>query len=112
MQPTLVTCPSCGNNFTGNYCNHCGEKLITEHDKKLSHVFEEALHFITHFDSKFLTTVKLVLTRTGFVSKEYCAGRRKKYFKPISLFLISVVVYLLVPALPAGMNIRFESQIS
>ena len=48
--------------------------------------------------------------KPGFVSKEFCEGKRKKYFKPVSLFLIAVVIYLLFPLLQ-GMNISFVSHI-
>lgn len=102
----LITCKNCGNRFSGKFCNQCGEKVYTDHDKKLSHFFEEAFHFITHFDGKFLKTIKLVFFKPGFVSKEISDGVRKKYFKPVSLFLIGVIIYLLFPIL-RGMNIRF-----
>jgi hypothetical protein len=109
MTPT-TTCKSCGNQFSGKFCNHCGEKVYSDHDKSLKHFFEEAFHFITHFDSKFLKTVKLVFLKPGFVSKEICSGVRKKYFKPVSLFLIGVVIYLLFPVMQ-GMNISFANHL-
>jgi hypothetical protein len=111
MESTVITCKNCGNHVSGAYCNRCGEKVYTEHDKKLSHVIEEAFHFITHLDSKFLKTLKYIFTRPGLVSKEYCEGKRKKYYKPVSLFLIGVVIYLLFPLLQ-GLNISFSSHIS
>lgn len=111
METTVITCKNCGNLFTGKYCNECGEKVYTEHDKKLSHVFEEAFHFITHLDSKFLKSLKYLFSKPGFISKEYCEGKRKKYFKPVSLFLIGVVIYLLFPLLQ-GLNISFESHLA
>jgi Protein of unknown function (DUF3667) len=111
MEPTAITCKNCGNHFTGKYCNECGEKVYTVHDKKLSHIFEEFFHLVTHLDSKFLKTLKSIFTKPGFVSREYCEGRRKKYFKPVSLFLIGVVIYLLFPLLQ-GLNISFDNHIS
>jgi hypothetical protein len=106
-----ITCKNCGNQFSGKFCNQCGEKVYTDHDKRLSHFFEEAFHFITHFDSKFLKTCKLVFFKPGFVSKEISDGLRKKYYKPVSLFLIGVVIYLLFPVL-RGMNIHISAHIS
>lgn len=111
MDPFLITCKNCGNQFSGKYCNKCGEKFYTDHDKKLSHVFEEVFHFITHFDSKFLKTLKYFLVKPGLVSKEYCEGKRKKYYKPVSLFLVGVVIYLLFPLLQ-GLNISFSNHIN
>jgi hypothetical protein len=111
MEKTSIVCKNCGNQFSGKYCNNCGEKVYSEHDKTLSHLFEEAFHFITHFDSKFFRTLWKVFTKPGFVSKEFCDGIRKKYFKPVSLFLIGVVIYLIFPVL-RGLNINFGSHIS
>ena len=111
MESTLTVCKNCGREFSGNFCNHCGEKVYRDHDKKLSHVFEEAFHFITHLDGKFLKTFKLIFFRPGLVSKEYCGGKRKKYFKPVSLYLIGVVIYLLFPVLQ-GLNISFSNHLS
>lgn len=107
----LNICKNCGHAFAGNYCNVCGEKLYKEHDKALSHFFEEAFHFITHFDSKFFKTIWLVFTKPGLVSWEFCNGARKKYFKPVSLFLVGVVLYLIFPAF-RGLNVTLDSHLS
>ena len=111
MQPTMLTCKSCGNHFQGNYCNRCGEKVYHAHDKKLSHFLEEAFHFITHFDNKFFRSFWLMFSKPGFLAKEYGEGKRRKYFSPVSMFLIGIVVYLLFPLLQ-GFNISFNSHIS
>ncbi len=104
---SIYTCKNCGKPFTGNYCNHCGEKLYTHHDKSLGHILEEVLHFLTHFEGKFLTTFKTIFTKPGLLSKDYCYGIRKKYFKPISFFLMIVILYLLFPVLE-GLNMRLR----
>lgn len=104
------TCTNCHNNFKGNYCNQCGEKVYTEHDKKISHLFEEAVHFSTHFDNRFFRTLKWIFVKPGFVSKEFCEGKRKKYYSPFSLFLLAVVLYLLFPRLQ-GLNISFANHL-
>lgn len=111
MNATIThICKNCSSEFAGKFCNNCGEKVYNEHDKKLSHIFEEVFHFITHLDNKFLKTLRLIFFKPGFVSKEYCEGKRKKYFKPVSLFLIAVIIYLLFPLLQ-GMNISFVNHI-
>ncbi len=113
MQSTLVTCKACGHPFAGNYCNHCGEKIYTHHDKSVIHLAEESLHFVTHFEGKFFTTLKALLTRPGKLSLDYCNGIRKKYFKPLSFFLLLVVLYLLFPVakglnMPLGNHVQSE----
>src|SRR5688572_15928889 len=107
----LITCKNCNNQFSGKFCNLCGEKVYADHDKSLKHFFEEAFHFVTHFDSKFLTSLRLVFFYPGFVSKEISLGVRKKYYKPVSLFLVAVIIYLLFPVF-RGMNISFGNHVS
>lgn len=103
-----LTCKNCGNHFLGKFCNICGEKVYTSHDKSIAHIFEEGLHFITHFEGSFLTTLKTVFTRPGKFSFDYCNGIRKKYFKPVSLFLLLIVLYLLFPRFQ-GLNMKLET---
>lgn len=101
-------CKSCGNDFSGKFCNLCGEKVYTNNDKKISHLLEEVFHFITHFEGSFLKTVKTIFTNPGKVSLDYCNGIRKKYFKPVSLFLLFVVLYLLFPRFQ-GLNMKLNT---
>lgn len=108
MNKPTITCKNCNNNFAGKYCNHCGEKVYQEKDRKIIHLFEEVFHFITHFEGTFFTTIKTIFTKPGLVSMDYCDGIRKKYFKPLSLFLLLVVLYLLFP-LANGLNMPLES---
>jgi hypothetical protein len=105
METTITTCKNCGNHFTGKYCNACGEKIYTDHDRTVKHFFEEGIHFFTHFEGTFFTTLKYIFTRPGKLSEEYCRGIRKSLFKPMSLFFLLVLIYLLFP-LFEGLNMR------
>ena len=105
MQPTLNTCKNCSNQFKGKYCNNCGERVYGEHDKSIPHLLGEAFHFTTHFEGTFFNTLKAVMTRPGKLSLDYCNGLRKKYFKPISFFLMLVILYLLFPVFE-GLNMK------
>jgi hypothetical protein len=105
MEAIVSTCKNCGNHFTGKYCNECGEKVYTEHDRSAFHFIEEGFHFMTHFEGTFFTTVKTLFTKPGQISVDYTYGIRKKYFKLLSLFLLLVVLYLLFPVFE-GLNMR------
>src|SRR6478735_3471772 len=86
MQDTnIINCKNCGNSFAGRFCNNCGEKVYTDHDKSIAHIFEEIFHFITHFDNKF--------------------------FRTFSVFMIGVILYLLFPILH-GLNMPFKNHIN
>lgn len=107
MHATTHTCKNCGNHFKGKYCNTCGEKVYTEHDKSITHLFEEAFHFLSHFDGLLFHTVRTIFTRPGTLSLDYCNGKRKPYFKPLSFFLLLVVLYLIFP-LFEGLNMQLQ----
>lgn len=104
-----IICKNCGNKFSGKFCNNCGEKVYTDHDKSIKHFIEEGFHFFTHLDGTFLRTLKYLFIRPGFVSAEITEGRRKSYYKPISLFIIAIIIYLLFPTL-RGLNLKMEDQ--
>jgi len=72
---------------------------------------EEGVHFITHFEGSFPATVKTIFVRPGRFSLDYCNGVRKKYFKPISLFLMAVVIYLVFP-MAQGLNLSMDMMVS
>lgn len=110
MEATTATviCKNCGYSFHGKYCNKCGEKVYTEHDRTLAHFFEEGIHFFTHFEGTFFTTLKYIFTRPGKLSEEYCRGIRKSLFKPLSLFFLLVLLYLLFPIFEGlNQNLKF-----
>lgn len=107
MEQTLTEhiCKNCKHPFAGKYCNRCGEKVYTDHDRTLAHFVKESIHFVTHFEGTFFTTVRYLFTRPGKLSADYCYGIRKSLFKPLSLFLLLCIIYLLFPVFE-GLNMR------
>jgi hypothetical protein len=94
------TCKSCGYKFSGGlYCNVCGEKVLESKNK----TFRSTLHTITQTftlaDNRFIKTLWLVITKPGFVAKEYAEGRRVQYLRPLQLFFILNLIYFLFPLL-------------
>jgi hypothetical protein len=104
---TMPNCKNCQSDFEGKYCNNCGQKFYTAHDKSLKHFLEEVFHFLTHFEGSFFTSLSTIYTKPGKLSEDYCGGIRKKYYKPISLYLLLIVLYLIFP-LAHGLNVVME----
>lgn len=102
-----MTCTNCNSKMVGKFCHNCGQKQFSESDKDIKSFFSEAFHFITHFEGTFFTTLKAVLFEPGKLSVDYCNGIRKKYYKPISFFMLLVVLYLLFPFME-GMNMQMK----
>jgi hypothetical protein len=98
-EPQEHICKSCGNHFTGSYCNLCGEKVILPQDRSFRTFLGSILIALTLADSKFLRTLWLMIRNPGFISREFAEGRRVKYLKPLSVFFVLNLVYFLVPTI-------------
>jgi Protein of unknown function (DUF3667) len=110
MDKILHTCKNCSNSFSGKFCNQCGEKVYSEQDKSIAHLFHEVFHFFTHFDGALFLTLKTIIKTPGKYSLDFCNGIRKKYFKPIPLFLLIVILYLLFPMFK-GLNMQAKTYV-
>ncbi|HND43042.1 MAG TPA: DUF3667 domain-containing protein, partial [Cyclobacteriaceae bacterium] len=93
------TCKTCGNVFTGIYCNLCGEKVIEPKDRSFRNFVANSLTALTLADNRFLKTLWLTVKNPGFLSKEYANGRRVNYLRPLQVFFVLNLVYFLFPVL-------------
>jgi hypothetical protein len=94
----LAECPNCGRPLDGGFCAECGQK-VTALNPTFHDFFHDLTHELLHVDGKIFRTVRLLLTKPGFLSREYFDGRRARYISPIRLYLIFSVVYFGVSAL-------------
>jgi len=83
----ILVCKNCETAFTGNYCNHCGQKADI---KRLNwHRFlHNSFHSFTHMDSGYLHTIKELAVRPGHMIREYLLGKRGKHRDPMLMLLI------------------------
>jgi len=98
-------CKNCDTNFEGKFCHNCGQKAFSEEDKTIKSIFAELVQFFTSFESTLLYTLKTILTAPGTLTLDYSNGIRKKYYKPLSLYLLIVIIYLLFP-IAKGLNME------
>lgn len=103
----MEECKNCSASLYGKYCANCGQKAYSEEDKSVKKLLGEAVHFITHFEGKFFTTLKTLFLAPGKLSGDYSNGLRQKYYKPVSFYLLLVVFYLLFP-LFSGLNMEMK----
>jgi hypothetical protein len=91
----LTTCLNCGASFEGKFCPDCGQNADV---KRLTMpvLVEELLHFFTHLERGFLFTSWGLVVRPGKISLDYLQGKRKKYQKPVSYFLIWTGIYIIL----------------
>jgi hypothetical protein len=84
-------CPNCGTLRVGTYCSSCGQKAIPLRPT-VHHFAHELTHELLHFDGKIFRSLRLLLTRPGFLTREIFAGRRASYVSPFRLYLVASIV--------------------
>lgn len=87
-------CLNCGTAVPERFCTHCGQENTVQHES-FGHLAGHVVADIVHYDSKFLTTLKYLVIRPAFLTKEYWAGRRKRYVNPIQLYIFISFVFFL-----------------
>ena len=88
-------CLNCGTTVIGKYCHVCGQENI-EPKESVWHLISHFFNDITHFDGKFFTSLKDLIFRPGFLSKEYMNGKRVSYLNPIRMYLFTSFVFFLI----------------
>ena len=89
-------CGNCGTLLSGPFCSQCGEKKISPEDYTVTHLVDEAIGDLTSFDSRFLRTLKLLVTKPGALSIAYFHGGRSRYTRPLALFIIINIIFFFV----------------
>lgn len=88
-------CLNCGSEIYGRYCHHCGQENVEPHESfwhLVRHFFED----VTHFDGKFFITIKDLLFKPGFLSKEYIKGKRVSYLHPIRMYVFTSFIFFFI----------------
>jgi hypothetical protein len=88
-------CLNCNTEVAGRFCQVCGQENIEPKES----FWTLATHFIndlTHFDGKFFSTLKYLLFKPAFLSKEYLKGRRTSYLYPIRMYVFTSFVFFLI----------------
>jgi hypothetical protein len=88
-------CLNCGAIVNGRYCHVCGQENTVRRES-FWHMVKHFFYDITHFDSKFFDTLKLLLLKPGFLSKEYVNGRRASYLHPVKMYVFTSAVFFLI----------------
>ncbi len=87
-------CLNCNAQVYGKYCHICGQENL-ETKESLWHLVTHFINDITHFDGKFFSTLRLLVTKPGFLSAEYQRGRRNNYLNPVRMYVFTSFVFFL-----------------
>jgi hypothetical protein len=89
-------CLNCGAAVSYHYCALCGQETKLHVASAAEFIHEFVGHYIA-LEGKLWVTVLKLLTRPGFLTAEYIAGRRARYVQPLRVYLsFSILFFLLV----------------
>lgn len=90
------TCRNCGADADGAYCPNCGQETSLALPTVRSMLRDAAGRYVA-LDGRMWRTVFALVFRPGFLTREYFAGRRKRYIRPARLFLVlSIALFALL----------------
>jgi hypothetical protein len=93
--PPLTHCENCGALLGGRFCAKCGQAAIN-YRRSFRYIFVDLLDEFLNWDSKFLTTIGLLLVRPWKLTNEFLAGRRVRYVHPLRLYLLASILFFFV----------------
>ncbi|MFL6582956.1 MAG: DUF3667 domain-containing protein [Chthoniobacterales bacterium] len=92
---TLTHCENCGATLSGPYCAQCGQHAI-DYRRSLWRVLIDAADSFLNWDTKFLSTIWILLTRPWRLTNDFNAGRRASYVHPLRLYLLASIAFFLM----------------
>lgn len=84
----VVACANCGADLQGTYCAVCGQRAA-HRIVPLWQVTNEFLEDLVDLDLRILHTFPTFFFRPGALTVEYVRGRRRRYIRPLRLYLFS-----------------------
>lgn len=88
-------CLNCSAELNGRFCHLCGQENV-EPKQTVWGLVSHFLYDITHFDGKFFSTVRRLVSKPGFLPKEFIRGRRASYLNPIKMYVFSSAIFFTI----------------
>ena len=94
--PRPSQCPNCNATVYGPFCAECGQETDIGVLKLRDFSHEYFQHFVT-LEGRLWRTLWLLLVQPGQLTVEFIAGRRRRYVRPLPLYLsLSFLLFLVV----------------
>ena len=95
----LENCPNCGSPLTGrnNYCAECGQENTTK-NVSIGLLVRDFLDDYFTIDSRLIKSIVPLVTKPGFLTREFNVGRRVKYVPPLRLYIVFSVLFFIIPS--------------
>ncbi len=103
-------CLNCGETTRGNFCAQCGQPTSTG---KISfrEIMKDFFGSTFALDGPLLKTIWTLIVNPGKLFREFIAGKRKTYFKPVAFFVLITAVYLILKSIIhfAPLEVEFKT---
>ena len=90
--PSLTHCENCGAELQGHWCAQCGQAAV-EYRRSFRYVVADLLNEFLNWDSKFFTTIALLILKPWRLTNEFLAGKRVRYVNPLRLYLLASILF-------------------
>jgi hypothetical protein len=90
--PSLTHCENCGAELKGHWCAQCGQPAI-EYRRSFRYLVADLLNEFLNWDSKFFTTIALLILKPWRLTNEFLAGKRVRYVNPLRLYLLASILF-------------------
>jgi hypothetical protein len=88
-------CKNCGAEVTSNYCEVCGQRTSV-YKVTFKETIQDLLDSLFSVNAPLLTTLKMLIIDPGNILTEYLSGKRKKYYRPVTFFILMTFIYLVI----------------
>src|SRR5437016_4456687 len=102
----LTHCENCGAQLDGHWCGQCGQAAV-DYRRSFRHVVVDVLDSFLNWDSKFFTTIALLIVKPWRLTNEFLAGKRVRYVHPLRLYLLASILFFYAVNYGAK-GLRFE----
>ena len=92
QRPAITHCENCGAELQGHWCAKCGQPAI-DYRRSFRHVIADLLNEFLNWDSKFFTTIGLLVVRPWKLTNQFLAGHRVRYVHPLRLYLLASILF-------------------
>ena len=94
-------CLNCGAELQGKYCHVCGQEATSQTPSVGAFIVEYANHAFI-WDSNFFKTIWNLISRPGYLTKEFIAGKFASHEHPLKLNMFLLFVFITLFALFTG----------
>jgi hypothetical protein len=89
-----MKCKNCENDFVGNYCNVCGQKVMNR--LTIKSILTLIVDDVFEVNKGLLHTVRQLWINPGKTSFDFINGRTKNYYSPLKYLIFWTAVYFIL----------------